>query len=343
MSLKRPSSPSQPLPPANSPDGRTRKGWTTAVISAAAATAGLIAWGLAVHQRARRAERDNPPIGRFIGIDGVRVHFLDRGKGEPIVLLHGNGSMIQDFVGSGLVDLLAERHRVIVFDRPGYGYSNRPRDRVWTAAAQAELLGKALRMLGVERPIILGHSWGTLPAVELALREPDAIRGLVLLSGHFYPKLRLDAAIMSPPALPVVGDLMRYTISPVLGRLLAGKIIGKLFAPRTVPPAFQAAFPVAMALRPSQIRASAAESGLMLPVNSTTHQRYAELTMPVAIVAGAEDGIVSEQQSRRLHEELAHSTLRIVPGAGHMIHYAVPQEVVLAVDRVASRSAEPTG
>jgi pimeloyl-ACP methyl ester carboxylesterase len=282
-------------------------------------------------------------MGRFIGIDGVRVHFLDRGKGDPIVLLHGNGSMIQDFVGSGLVDLLSERHRVIVFDRPGYGYSDRPRDRVWTAAAQAELLGKALKMLGVERPIILGHSWGTLPAVELALQEPDEIRGLVLLSGHFYPKLRLDAAILSPPALPVVGDLMRYTISPVLGRLLEGTIIGKLFAPRTVPPAFRAAFPVAMALRPSQIRASAAESGLMFPVNSTTHQRYAELTMPVAIVAGGEDGIVSEQQSRRLHEELAHSTLRIVPGVGHMIHYAVPQEVVLAVDKVTSRSAEPTG
>jgi hypothetical protein len=50
-----------------------------------------------VHVSARVAERKNPPIGRFHHVDGVKLHYLERGQGEPIVLLHGNGVMIQDF------------------------------------------------------------------------------------------------------------------------------------------------------------------------------------------------------------------------------------------------------
>jgi pimeloyl-ACP methyl ester carboxylesterase len=335
MSIKRSSA---AMTRAYSSDKRRGQLKIGAVIGAATATLGMAAWALAVRQKAKRAERNNPPSWRFLEIDGVRLHFLDYGEGDPVVILHGNGSLIQDFVGSGVVEALAERHRVIVFDRPGYGYSDRPRDKVWTASAQAKLLAHALRSLGVERPIIIGHSWGTLPAIELGLQDPAGIRGLVLLSGHYYPKLRLDAAMLSVPAIPGLGDVMRYTISPVLGRLLADRIIGKLFAPREVPTAFREAFPVEMALRPSQIRASAAESGLMIPVNNATQHRYAEIAMPVAIIAGAEDGIVNQKQSRRLHDDLPNSTLRIVPGAGHMIHYAVPHEVVGAVGEIATRS-----
>ncbi|WP_162419797.1 alpha/beta fold hydrolase [Microvirga brassicacearum] len=315
------------------------EGKIAAGLFSAATAAGLVAWGFAVHLKAKRAERDNPPIGRFIDVGGVRLHYLDQGKGDPIVLLHGNGSMVQDFVGSGLVDFLAERYRVIVFDRPGFGYSERPRHRTWTPAAQAELLTKALRRLGVEETTIIGHSWGTLPAIEMALLAPDQTRGLVLLSGHYYPEVRLDVAILSTPAFPVVGDALRYTISPALGRLLANRIIRRLFAPRDEPPEFRTTFPVAMALRPSQLRASAAESGLMLPVNSAAQKRYSELTMPIAIIAGAEDRIVSVQQSRRLHENVPDSALLIVPEAGHMVHYASPSEVVKAVDDITSRSS----
>ncbi len=75
----------------------------------------------------RKAERRTPPIGQFMTIDGLRLHYIERGHGEPLVLIHGNGTLIQDFLVSGIVDDLAKRHRVIIFDRPGYGYSDRPR------------------------------------------------------------------------------------------------------------------------------------------------------------------------------------------------------------------------
>jgi len=178
---------------------------------------------LLTHARARRAERQQPPRGRFLDLDGVRLHYLERGDGAPIVLLHGNGTMIEDWEISGVLDLAAERHRVIAFDRPGFGYSARPRRRIWTPAEQAELLSQALKRLGVNRPVVVGHSWGTLVALSLALDHPDEVRGLVLLSGYYFPTTRADVPLLSPPAIPIIGDVMRYTASPLLGRALARK------------------------------------------------------------------------------------------------------------------------
>ena len=181
---------------------------------------GLAASAILNRVLAKMAERRNPPTGRFITVDGVRLHYVERGTGRPLVLLHGNGSMIQDFESSGLVDLAAKKYRVIAFDRPGFGHSNRPRGTVWTPQAQADLLNAALIKMGVSQPLVLGHSWGTLVAVALALKHPRNIRALILASGYYYPTVRADVLVLSPPALPLVGDVLSHTISPILGRLL---------------------------------------------------------------------------------------------------------------------------
>jgi pimeloyl-ACP methyl ester carboxylesterase len=153
---------------------------------------------LAVGVASRRAERAHPPRGRYLEVKGVRLHYLDRGQGQPIVLLHGNLTLIDELVLSGLVELAVQHGRVIAFDRPGYGYSTRPRDRIWTAAAQADLIHDALRRLGVERPVVVGHSFGTIVALEMALRHPRSIAGLTLLSGYFFPTARVDVPLLSP-------------------------------------------------------------------------------------------------------------------------------------------------
>jgi predicted alpha/beta-fold hydrolase len=142
------------------PDRRSSRRRSLRPLAAGTVMVGALALAaVANHLLARRAERTNPPLGRFLQVDEVRLHYLEQGQGAPLVLLHGNGGMIQDFLASGLVDRAAERHRVIVFDRPGYGYSERPRGRLWTPEAQADLLAAALRQLGVERATVLGHSW----------------------------------------------------------------------------------------------------------------------------------------------------------------------------------------
>ncbi len=126
-------------------------------------------------------------------VQGVKLHYIERGSGSPIVLLHGNGVTSQDWDVSGILDGLAADHRVIAFDRPGFGYSERPRNVDWTPVQQAELLHLALTQLKVTRPVLVGHSWGTLVALALALDYPADNRSLVLLSGYYYPEGQREA------------------------------------------------------------------------------------------------------------------------------------------------------
>ena len=289
---------------------------------------------------AQRAERRNPPLGRFITVDGVRLHLVERGTGIPLVLLHGNGSMIQDFQCSGLIDLAAKKYRVIAIDRPGFGHTNRPRGTVWTPEAQAGLINAALKKIGVSRAIILGHSWGTLVALNLAVKYPHEVQALVLASGYYYPNARADVVILSHPAIPLIGDVLSHTLSPLLSRLMWPLMLRKIFGPSSVPEKFNG-FSEEMAVRPSQIRASAAESALMIPSAHTLEKQYRLLQMPVAIVAGAEDRLIEPEQSAQLHEDIPDSTLRCVPGSGHMVHQTATGEIMSAIDMVAARNRKP--
>jgi pimeloyl-ACP methyl ester carboxylesterase len=116
--------------------GAAGKGGTV-LLAGAAALAAAAVWN---NVRARRAERDHSPRGRFIEVDGVRLHYLERGAGPPVVLLHGNVVTAEDYLWSGVLDRVAKHHRVVAIDRPGFGYSDRPKGRLWTPAQQAALL-----------------------------------------------------------------------------------------------------------------------------------------------------------------------------------------------------------
>lgn len=294
--------------------------------------AGLAGVAVANKRLASKAERDNPPRGEFVEVDGVRLHYVDRGHGEPVVLIHGNGSMVEDFESSGLTDMVAVRHRVIVFDRPGFGHSDRPRTTIWTHHAQADLIHRALAKIGIVRAMVLGHSWGCSVALAMAERHPQAVKALVLASGYYFPSARADVFAMSPPAIPLLGEVLRFTVSPMLGRLMWPALVRKIFGPEEVPAKF-GAFPTEMALRPSQIRASAADTALMVPDAAEACPRFVAIETPTVIIAGTDDRIVDiEDQSARLHGVLPNSSFKRLPGAGHMIHHTATQAVMSAID-----------
>lgn len=309
-----------------------------AVATVAGAAALLAAMALVNRQLAQKAERENPPRGRFIEVDGVRLHYVERGSGRPVVLLHGNGTMIQDLQSSGLIDLAAEKYRVIAFDRPGFGHSARPRDRVWGPDEQADLFRKALDRLGIERAIVLGHSWAASIAVALAVRHPVSVEALVLASGYYFPASRPDLALLSMPAIPVLGDVISHTLSPILARLMWPGLLRKVFGPQPVPEKF-AGFPVEMAVRPSQLRASAEETAMMIPMAAAASRTYGEITVPTVILAGERDRLIDVEQSARLHRVVQDSRLRGIAGAGHMIQQTETSVVMAAIEQAASISA----
>ena len=279
-----------------------------------------------------KAENDNPPIGKFVEVDGVRLHYVEIGKGDPVVFLHGNGSMIQDFASSGLLDLAAKSHRVIAFDRPGFGRSELTDDRAWTPAAQAKLLRAAFNRLSIEKPTVVGHSWGTLVALRLAVDFRNDISRLVLLSGYYFPTVRADTWLSTPGSLPLLGPIIQHTIGPIIARISSKSAFEQMFDPLPVSPQFVATYPTELAVRPSQLQAVASETAMMPAAVETIMEHYKFVQVPTQLFAGGSDHVVNtEKQTAQLHSVLPNSTLHVEEGVGHMVHHAIPQKIAAAL------------
>ncbi|HZW13844.1 MAG TPA: hypothetical protein VFF81_11720 [Noviherbaspirillum sp.] len=74
-----------------------------------------------VRYQTKKIERDNPPAGKLVEVNGVCLHYIERGEGQPLVILYGNGTSSQEVNSSGLIDAASSNYRVIAFNRPGYG------------------------------------------------------------------------------------------------------------------------------------------------------------------------------------------------------------------------------
>jgi pimeloyl-ACP methyl ester carboxylesterase len=288
---------------------------------------------LLVYAVAKAVEYRNPPVGKFLEIDDTRLHYFERGSGAPVVFLHGNATLLQDFTLSEAFAAAATRGRAIAFDRPGFGYSTRPPARSWAPSEQADIIAEALRRLNCGPAEVVGHSWGTLVAVSLAERHPALIRSLVLLSGYFYPAPRVDAAVAAIGAMPVIGDIMRYTVTPVIGLLSLPVTLRAMFAPCPVSDRFRREFPRLLMLRPWQLRASLGDGAMMRQAAAALQPSYRALRMPISIAAGQEDRIVASWHSEKLHQEVQASHLEIIPGTGHMVQHSAPEQVAATVTR----------
>lgn len=165
----------------------------------------------------------------------------------------------------------------------------------------------------------------------------------MLLSGYYFWTLRPDALLVAAGALPVLGDVLRYTVSPLLGWLQMPLLKWAMFSPARVPARFEAEYSPAMALRPSQLRATSADGALMIPGALAMRQDYKDLTLPAVIIAGQGDKVVFKRSSEHLAAEIRGSVLQIVGGAGHMVHHLAPQQVAQAVEGLTEASHGKTG
>ncbi|MGE5450708.1 MAG: alpha/beta fold hydrolase [Acidobacteriota bacterium] len=309
------------------------------IAAGAVAAMGLSAY--VVSRKTARAEADNPPQGRFIEVDGVTLHYTEHGNAQApaLVILHGMGSMGQEMLLSGLIELAESQYRVLVFDRPGYGHSDRPVGNRYDPEGQAQLFLKALDLLGIERPVVMSHSWATLIALYMAKQAPSALKGLVLAGGYYTPSVRLDVLGSSVPAIPLLGPLMARTLSPIVSRLVWPLLSWRVFspAPRSLRRAFTREYPLWMALRPEALRTAAQETAMLLPEAIKLSNEDLNLDVPVVLVAGKQDRLLmTNWHSARLHERLPNSRLHVVDQAGHMVHHAAPEMLLHAVREVSS-------
>jgi pimeloyl-ACP methyl ester carboxylesterase len=304
-----------------------------------------LGWGATLWKAARHEARSvasYPPLGRFVEIDGTRVHFVQEGQGPDLVLIHGASGNLRDFAFD-LVGRLRDRYRVTVFDRPGLGYTERLDRDGASIFEQADLLAAATDALGIQAPIVLGHSYGGAVAlawatrIETGAQSPAALVLLAAASNPWDGGISTYYRILSHP-------LGQRIAVPLLAAWVPDRVvtdtIAQIFAPQPTPPGYADYIGAGLTLQRRALRENALQRAGILDEVSQMVPDYADIDMPVEILHGDADTTVwLSIHSEPLSRQIAGANLVAMPGVGHAPHHADPDAVVAAIDRAARAAA----
>jgi pimeloyl-ACP methyl ester carboxylesterase len=271
----------------------------------------------AVHETGIRSALA-PSTGHLVATSSGGVFVQEKGPadGIPVVLFHGSIAW-SEFWRSTIDTLAAAGFRVIAFDIPPFGFSERPGG--YTRRDQATRFADVLRALRIEGPIIVGHSVGSGVATELVMRHPQGIRGLVLI----------DAALglTSPPSdpSPLIGPkwvreiLVSLTVTnPLATKALLRSVIAR--KERALPEY------VDILQKPWVLRGSTSDFadwlydflGAERTALSADRGSYRNLKLPVMLLWGDQDSVTPLEQAHDLQTLLPQATLTLLPGVGHI-------------------------
>ena len=299
----------------------------------------LVAGALATLVVTSVLESRYPPSGRFVDVPGGRLHLIERGPPDApvtILLIHGASGNAADPV-LALGDRLARSARVLAFDRPGHGWS----DRIGGAdahspARQAAVLREGLRALGVERAVVVGHSWGGAAALAMALDHPEAVSGLVLISpvSHPWPGGAVSWYI-GPTTADILGTLFTRTLTAPLGLALLKPAEAAVFTPQDPPADYVNRARIPLVLRPRTFKANAEDIAHLHAFLTRQAPRYDAIRTPTTIIAGDVDRVVwTSIHARGLERQIPGARLVVLPETGHMPHFAHAERVAAEIGRL---------
>lgn len=286
----------------------------------------------------RLAESEFLPSGRFVVVEGLRLHYRCEGWGRPVVLLHGNAGFLRDY--DGLLAGVPSGYRFCSFDRPGHGYSERPIGNPVTPAVQARLLRGALGQLGIERPLLVGHSWSGTLVLRYALDYPREVSGLVLLGAVSYGEEGVSSPLDTVATAPILGTLVRHTIWIPFSGGFVERSLARAFSPNPVPDEYLRAARM-LWTKPVQAKATAEDNQTAGPALREMSGRYGSIDSPVTIVTADSDLLVPpEKHAYPLHRTIAGSRLVVLPEAGHNVQHTRAGAVSEAIRTTSDRAEE---
>ncbi|KQN30645.1 epoxide hydrolase [Sphingomonas sp. Leaf34] len=308
--------------------------------SIALRSAGIIAATLAaaaVYTRVatKQIEQDVPADGRFITVAGARIHYVDRGAGPPIVLIHGLGAQLRNF-SYGVADALADEYRVILVDRPGSGYSV-PTGEQPGILGQSAIIAGFIDTLALDRPpLLVGHSLGGAVALGVATHRPSSVAGLALLAPMTQPPGSMPVPVANAiESNPGGRALFANLLGTPISRAAYGLRWGKIFAPDPVPADFGTRGGGALGDRPVAVNAALVELASADVDLAAIVSRYAKLTVPVALLYGRDDQVIAPSiDGEQAVAAIPGATLEMT-GGGHMLPVAHPQASAAFVRRCA--------
>jgi pimeloyl-ACP methyl ester carboxylesterase len=312
------------------------------IIVIAVALLALAIGALAVSnaRTARRVEQALPPLGRFVDIDGSRIHYLDQGSGPTLLCIHGLAGQMRHFTYA-LLDKLKSDYRLVIVDRPGSGYSTRPPQASAAIFAQARTLAKFADALRLERPLVVGHSLGGAIALALALNHPEQVGGLALLAPLTHPQDELSPVFRGLSIRsPLMRWIMAWTLAIPLSIRNAATVLNAVFGPQPVPADFPTKGGGLLGLRPRAFITASADLGAVPEDLEAMPGRYKSLTQPVGVLFGTGDRILDPAaQGEALAAKLPGTDLELIEGEGHMVLICSADRSAKFIARMAERVA----
>jgi pimeloyl-ACP methyl ester carboxylesterase len=278
---------------------------------------------------------------RTIELGGARsLHAVTAGKGPDVVLVHGMLATSHDWLAGPFDRLVEAGYRVTAIDRPGHGLSRRPRFE-GTPRDQARQIRKGLQELGIERPVLVGHSFGGLVCLAFAEQFGGDVAALILVAPVAFPELRLvEHSFAAPRAVPLFGPLASAAASAMLDLPMLKLIQRQMFAPQPVPRGWEESFPYQQQIHPAAMVFEGEDAAAIMPMSPTGTINIAAVRTPTQILTGTSDRIIEdERQGKLLSRLLADARLTEVEGVGHMLHHARPDLIVEAVQGAFAKRA----
>lgn len=301
----------------------------------------LFAAGAVYTSRAvKKAEKEYPPLGKFLEIRGERLHYLDLGgDGRPVLWIHGAHGSMYDFLLAmeGAREYSRDNgFRFIFFDRPGFGHSTRNLKEPLTIFDQAAILHEAAQNLGIEKPIIAGHSLGSAVAMSYAAVYPEEISGVLLMAPYLLPYDGPVNPIHYIPVVPLAGPLFMETLFlPVVRTFFADGFLEKVFEPDPVSDPY-ARMIKAMALRPDNYRANAEDIRIFGPGLYKLAELYPSLEVPVIAIHGKADRVAPYDSHVSFIRKNLGSLKEVIPleETGHHPIFTEKNAVLSALERL---------
>lgn len=260
---------------------------------------------------------------------GATLAWSQFGSGPDIVLLHGALVTLDD-MAFGLFAALGADFRLTTFDRPGHGQSGRfgPTGTPWR---QAEAIAGAVDQLGLERPIIIGHSFGGAVALAYALQFPGRTRGVIALAPIAFPELRLEHLLFMPRGLPGPGAVLNAILSASADQALLPLLWQAMFLPQAMPPGYADLIPFADAAGAARLQAEGEDAAWLNAGLVRSAANYPTCRTPIRILGGDRDLVVNNAlHGRLLAALLPDGRFSALEGCGHMVHHFAQAEILAA-------------
>ena len=298
-------------------------------------------------------ERKYPPRGDFVDVEKAKIHFLTRkkisdtknSKNAPVILIHGSSGSSAD-MELAFFDIFPDDIDLYAFDRPGIGWSKTKLSplEMSNPMKQAEAIHMAVKKLKLDKPIIVGHSWGGAVAIAYAKQFGDEVSGVVSLAGVAYPWKGPHGWYDNLLTTPVINHIFTRLFLNKIGQLYVPLSINSIFEPELARSDYREGAQAEIILRPSTIINNSYYSYYLRRHLKTMSKKYNDINTPFLIVAGNRDYIVhSKSQSERLHNEVAGSEYMLFKDTGHMPHHTQTQILADKIGRMSKGEALTPG